>query len=814
MNIENRDSLKTVSDTKTTSFADDGTMVSSDYGTVMATDGLPIFQQGLTDFLAKPYLLYSAEWNTSSTTGSVLYTLPIHRTIKSGTTIINPFQVPIWYEKIKGHNLFRGTFVLKLVINATPFQAGALMGHLLPLATAKDEAGDLTYAVSHNVNLTTRSQQPKFIITTSESGAEIEIPYISPTNWFIPADGPTGNSSYNFDWGTFYLVVLSQLATGSGQTTIVPYSVYGYWKDVELGAPMVPQMLGSVPSRKKSKKSIVIRSQKSLLSKESEKVESGKPVTNVLNVASSVASTLSSIPVLEAAMKPTSWALSALAGVSSYFGWSKPLDNSIPHITSLQYNRYLATSDGSDTAYPLALRSDNLISCRDDLTPYEGDEMSFSFLKKQHAYINSVTWDSSTIDGTNIYSNTISPSTIKSTGSVVKGTQSFNYSTGPPLYYLSKGFSLWRGSLVLRIKVVKTQLHTGRLQVTWTPAYNAGVTVDRFNSAYSIREIIDLRDGDEFELVLPYMMDTHYLSLGKTSGKLDIIVLNELRAPTTVASTVDMLFFWSGGDDLELASPLTGSTPSVNMQAFSPQVFLGDGGGVVSSCTVGDVPCPESSIIHADFCMGELFTSLKQVLNRATLLSIDATTITNSNLGLTFDPHISSMLYGTTTGLAGPLIGADFYSYVSPMYAMFRGGVTISVATNKNGSGNQMNLASLYKLSPSGLTVSGPGAFPANGNYSPAQATSGSTFGGQYATGQESALLSFSIPYYSQTHSSLTHAQSSVNAISASLSHPKAGITMFLFGSQYTRFYRNTRDDFQFSYFIGCPPVLDSITTV
>jgi hypothetical protein len=209
--------------TATTTFADEGSTLMVSYESSHVDDGMKAEMQTICDFLAKPYLLAIGEWSTADLAGANVFNLSIGTTINSGTVTVNPNQVSIWYNKIKGFNLFRGTFVVRIVINAMPFQAGSLIGRYLPQKTSLDSINGNAYGTMHNYNLTTRTQQPHFILTTGEAAAVMEIPYISPTNWYVFPDGVAGNSNYRYDWGTFYLDVMSQLKTGATQPTTVPY---------------------------------------------------------------------------------------------------------------------------------------------------------------------------------------------------------------------------------------------------------------------------------------------------------------------------------------------------------------------------------------------------------------------------------------------------------------------------------------------------------------------------------------------------------------------------------------------------------------
>lgn len=783
--------------TATTTFVDDGSVVVADYSKKIENDTLKIEMQSICDFLAKPYVLSSFDWSTSNLSNSVIYSIAIGKLLNSGVTIANPLQIPYWYDKIKGFGLIRGTFVIRVTLNANPFQAGALLGHFLPLESTITPL-DPSYVKMHNLNLTTKTQQPNFFMTCEDSSAVMEIPYVSPTNWYAFTDGPVGNSTKRFDWGTFYLSVLSQLAVGSGQDTTVPISVYGYWRDVELAAPLVPQSRNPAA---KYKAKTVKRSGPSLSDKEAKP----GPISQGLKGASMLSGALSTIPPLYPVMSGVSWAMDMAAGVASSFGWAKPRADFSNNIMTNQYNRYMATSDGFSVSNPLGLISKNEIILKDDLSVYDKDEMSFNFLKKVSSLIQTINWTTSAITNDSLYVLRARPELISTTGSTTVVSSTLNYRTGPPIFYLSRGFAMWRGSFKMSLHFIKTQFHTGRLQVTWTPNTVSNVGADVYNSLYSLREIIDLRDGNIFEFNLPYMAEYDYLDQDTQSGVLEIRVLNELRAPTTVLNSIDILVFFSGGDDFELQAPVN-TKPSISkrMVAFNPQskTFVVDEG-------VGGSPIQPLTTTFSERSVGESFNSTKQLLNRATGINQGAL-YTN---GVTVYPWFSTVGYNSATGLAGPNEGGDAFCYISQMYALMRGGVDIHYYNSTATGGINPVFSTLGSRTSS--TTSVVAYLTSMGTLANANsfwgANSGSTLAGTNISPRGDGIVSVSVPYYNKTKCSLRlNNVLSSDVIADYPSQPVPVVIITNTSTGTTRLLRSVKDDFQFHYFVGCPPVFDS----
>jgi len=319
----------------TTTFVDDGTVISADYSSKTISTSIPTTSESISDFLAKPLYISSTQWTTASVQNTLLTSFSI------GPTLIGNSY---WINKIVGFNLFRGTAVIRVQINANPFQAGKLLCHFQPLS-------DPGIMNMRNTNTATKTQQPNAILDCRDAVAELRIPYVAPTDWY-------DKTLTSYDWGTFYVSVLSPLVTGSAGETAVDMTIYMYFEDFELAAPLVNQSSGK--STKKYKARVL---KKGSIEAETIVATSG-PLTQGLLAVGEAAGALGTIPFLSGVMKPASWVAGALSQVTSYLGWSKPrIDVAVAPIIR-QGNRFSATSDGVDVAVPLAMRSDKYNSYR------------------------------------------------------------------------------------------------------------------------------------------------------------------------------------------------------------------------------------------------------------------------------------------------------------------------------------------------------------------------------------------------------------------------------------------------------------------
>ncbi len=785
----------------TTTFIDSGNVVRGSFDTRVLEDNISMKLQNISDFLQKPYLVGNYTWSTSSIKNASLVGLPIGAYLEATS---------YWTNKLQGFSLVRGTACFRVTVNANPFQQGRLLAHFLPNQANRSA----NYTALHNATIATKRQQPCVEIDCRDAVGVLEVPYISPMNWW------SRYATTKMDWGTFYLSVLSPLATGSAGETTVDVSVYLYFCDAEVAAPLVPQTGGSKSNRKFKAKTY---SRKDISTVEAEAMPM-KPLSSALKTASGAASILGGIPVLSSVAEPAAWALDLAAGVASFLGWSKPMNNIQPGVVSQQYNRYLATSDGVDSGYPLALRSDNKISVTDSLSVHDADEMSMAFLKKVTTCTETKTWATTDISNTSLYTKVIGPSYLYEAGSKTVSTHTANYKCGPPIFYLHNMFNLWRGGIEVTIKIIKTEMHTGRLQLTWSPNLDGVATVPTTTTGIiALREIIDVREGSVYTFTLPYLLATHYADTQYGSGTLDIKVLSELRAPETCSSVVELLIYYNGADDFEFQAPGISTIRDARLNMpFSPETA--DEEVVVSG--VGGESAGGLTTLYGQAVCGEAVCSLKQFLARSCYVDIPTSLPTSANnASVEVWPWFSGML--NMDSVAGTLLaggpGADPYSLISPMFAFYRGGVNLTfttcIADTGNVTRNSPVVATLLNRDHANSTgknpiVAGKQGLGYQAVTDPTSATTCTAGLNGYAISNAGVgMLTVRVPYYCRTKCSLARQQSSTTYIPADESQPYVSANFTADGAfnKYALF-RSFPDDFQLTYFIGCPPLFDSYT--
>lgn len=768
----------------TTTFVDDGISNTVSFGMKKPDDKYSGNYQSIVDFMAKPHLINQTTWHASDVANAILSS--------SSTPSIGSYLASVaeWANKLQGFNLCRGTAVLKLVLNATPFQAGMLLLHFLPNINERQSGTDLMY----NSSLSAKVQQPSVAIDCRDSAVELRIPYVNSYNWFEI-------KAALHDWGNFYISVLSPLAVDAAGQQTADVSLYLSFEDFELAAPLCAQA-------KRPRSKVISKSEA-----EAEAMVGGGPVSSALRTVSNIADAVSSVPSLAAYATPVAWAADLAAGVASWFGFAKPILQTAPIYTMEQDNRYQTTTDGTDTSYSLSWRTDNTLRTLEDVSLRDEDEMSFEFLKRVETLAlpgtptsYSLSWSNSITSGTSLTTNPmyVSPTSLYFQGTSTDGAHVTTWKQGSPVFALSQMFSHWRGSFRLRMKFVKTQFHTGRLQITWTPGHTALTAPDLNTSILSLREIVDIRFCDEVSLELPYLITSPYLpisNVGTTansySGRLDVLVLNELRAPETVSSSIEVLMFWSAGNDFEMNGADAGGRYFPPYKAHAVPVL---------DSVIGDQSIPSKNCSPADECFGEYFVSVKQLLQRYTTFTHPNTLSTSQGIAW---PWYAGIVGSNSSGVISTT-GGDFFCLAAAMYGFYRGGMRFAIFGSTGVLetaiiNTVVNASSFHPVDVAQVSITG------------SQFTTSSTASTQnnpFLFANSGSYSSYVVPYFSQTRMSTI--QLDTTNLSTSFTAADSPTSMLAFGNgnainTYT-FARSIRDDFQFSYFIAAPPLFISIT--
>lgn len=752
----------------------------------------------IKSYLARPNILTSGQWTTSQGNNTALAT----GDIKSYLT-----SVSMWQQKVKGFNLIKGDFLLKVQLNASPFQQGKLLLHYLPnyqnFVTVNPK-----YTQFKNIELVQKVQHPHLELDCRTTSVTMRIPYVAPTGWFAVKE-------QYYDWGTWFLDVFSTLKTGAtapvGQQ-YADYTVYGWWENIELAAPTVPQSDSSTVVRRGGKVE--------------ETKENQGPISLGLKKAAKIANVLTQVPVLSSFAGSVEWVTNIMAGVTSVLGWSKPRELTGQTNVFPQILRYAGTCDGPDTALPGGMSCLNRLEVIDYASFTNEDEMSLAYLYQVPYYANEITWDATDGQGTSLYSQKIGPTSFLTARSdIVNGhTTTFEYHV--PFTQMARFHELWRGGIDVTLKIVKTQMHSGRLQVSYVPCSNVAVTPTTGTAAYNKRAIIDIRTEDTVTFNLPYMLltdfaPTHTGVQNAYMGQLDIQVLNDLRGPESVSQDVRIQIFYSAGSDYEVAVPSQAYASPVPYEAQSDgRTLVRDSvkqGTEMASMEIGGKNTRDDSMFHVTRCTGEKMLSIKSYLLRMSNIQApigSGFTFNTGANGYIIDPYFISVQKMNALGvLEAPDFCGDAYSLFASWFSYSRGGMRIFFKDFDPLS----KLYSIVTPYPHTALTTAPylAAISGNGVIGPNCVLTGNsnTFPFEPVNWNTDTEIYQHIPYYNKFPFSLNSYYNKTDNNGTNFSKPNSFIEIRNSGTEFSNtclFQRAVADDFQLTFFTGCPPLVTS----
>lgn len=509
-----------------------------------ASDGS---SHSLKSFLARPAIVAQGDWMTTS---SIANTELLSVSLPSG--IIK--NVPTFSRKIAGFKGFRATTVLTLQVNTNRFQQGRLMMVYFPMAeTAKQK---------HNTmqkSLMMRTQLPRVEFdAATDTQITMKIPFI----YDRVAYDCTRNTG---DIGHVGLIVYSPLVALTGETS-AEYTLWAHFEDVELLFPAISDSTLVPQTGLKGKKKFSPRFRND---PESAETKTEGFISSNLHRISRVADIAGEVPLLSSIAGPVSWIASAAANVASSFGYSKPLSDQPTIKTHQKLFGNAFNSCGTDNSYNLGIFEDSRLTHLPSFAGQDVDELAIAYPISIPTWIKTFSWLDTAGSDTLLLSFYVTPMHYDEVHINPDGTGSMGkVSFTTPMSYIGQHFRFWRGSLKYKIKLVKTEFHSGRLMIVFNPDSSRDVTAS--NCTYLHKEIVDIRSCTEFEFTIPYVstipykrtepgvlaMSPYETDYTSYNGQISIFVLNALKAPSTVSPSITCLVEQCADADFEFACPI------------------------------------------------------------------------------------------------------------------------------------------------------------------------------------------------------------------------------------------------------------------
>lgn len=630
-------------------------------------------EHSIKDFLARPKMLDAFDWANTSAAGTYLFGVDLPSRV-----IVDR----IYASKVAGFAFFRATVVVRLMINTQRFQCGRMLLSWMPLCkqntTKYNDTKYLVYA--------TQRPRAEFDVST-DTEVVMHIPFVHSAMAF---DLTTGAN----DAGRLDFMVYSPLSSGT-----VKCNVYYSFEDIELSYAVEPgtfiaQSGGGVKTSKRGRNGDPGDAEA--------KAMGVRPVSSMLASLATTARYGASIPLISSVAGPVSWAAGLAAKAAHAFGYSKPLMLAPRMRMVYQSDTHRLNCDGAHMAANLGVFEDNKIRHLPGFAGSDLDEMAISNIIGTYAYCGVATWTTSSLENAALFNNQVtSPINVGATTRTltVAGNTAATVRDTTPLSYVAALFLLYRGSLKLKFKVVKTEFHSGRLRFQYF--LRSDYTTSGFPAAFSANvhsTIFDLRDSTEFEVIIPFGAVTNYLPVSNDFARWNLKVETPLVAAGDAPTSIQILVEMAAHDDFEFAAPLPiartpcttaftqiGAQMAISNESETQQT-LGD-----PATPAGGAKVTNDGLLPAESCIGEKILSFRQLLKRHTRCLKIVRQQATSGIGtwyatpsFSFSPWsvvLPSPIQPTNfRGNANTSVWwqPDYFTYVGVMFAMHRGSVRIA----------------------------------------------------------------------------------------------------------------------------------------
>jgi len=450
------------------------------------------------------------------------------------------------------------------------------------------------------------------------------------------------------------------------------------------------------------------------------------------------------------------------------------------------------------------------------------DEMAIDYFVTKFGFSKTINITSSQTAGTVILNQTLGPSYTTST---------VNERIMPkPYQLLGTIFNHYRGNIRIRIKFVKTKMHAARLAFCYLPGVLSDVTTAQME--YVHREIVDISAIDELCYELPYASQFPYLQtqgLGTASnyGSFQIVVINPLQAPSTVANNIDLLIELAMGEGSEWFSlaPVSYQLPTLALASVTAstetkaarnpllnQPQSGLTAPTVQVATLSDAIPTGHQIETSQLCVGEKILSLRQLIKVPCDLvsSAEYITVTSNSAGnlapMFFNPFL---IGGTDPSGALSIRTNDLLAQIAPYFRFSRGSMRV-----RGDFGNSTAFPQPWGLGTyvsatckpvSNQGICGIDSSPATGAYT-----------GELQSVQE-GFWKFTVPPYQMVpmiphHYARSDSPINTNNISRQNSLQIRGSGFGISGNYIIKMSRQPADDYELIGFIGPPYFTNSVS--
>ena len=372
-------------------------------------------------------------------------------------------------------------------------------------------------------------------------------------------------------------------------------------------------------------------------------------------------------------VEPLAWAAGISSNIASYFGWSTPNNLAPVDRTKIDPAFGWSNVDGARMPHKLSMSMESGTTIYPHLSLGDEDELAFEGIINRYSYFTTASWDTTNVAGNILGEFPLGPGQFYKT--LTDNSCSLIQHT--PLSFVASYFQYWKVDIRFRIKIVKTEFHSGRLMFAYAPSdpYTSAPATALENSSYLDRMIVDIREGNEIEFVCPYRAITPFLQAGQKFGVMSIFVVDPLVAPATVSSTIKLLIEVSG---------INGNFQILDRAWKIPVIATAFQSGnsikVVEKTIVSDnMAQPTAQVVGInESCIGEKVLSFRQMMKRYQRMPFTGTNngkrFTSGPFAATWMPPADSVTPATVPDGVNHL-----YSMLAGIFCFYKGGMRVAL---------------------------------------------------------------------------------------------------------------------------------------
>lgn len=569
----------------------------------------------IVQFLQRPALLYDT---TITNIGGLIPVFPG----PTGRAPLGQVALPVdilthgrKLDKVANFEYFKATSCLKIMTNTPPTIAGRLWICFAPLQ-------DFTRTGF-------RMRDKSLASLTSYPGVELDLQLNNSVTLDVPwlddreCLSITGNTQELRNCHVHVYQLTPILASGPFKINL---QIFGWFKDIELKGPT-----GRLPSV-----SPVINARFQIAT------EAPGPVTEISGMISKGASALKEVPVIGTVASAVSWVANLTNKVASIFGWSRPITGSSSEAFCNIPARGYAAIKASDNAVVLGFANDNSVSEVNQNFTQDIDEMQVEHICNRPAVVHSGVWVDNAISGAKLLEMPVGPQINDLTRTHQIGDDML---MDLSLFeYLATLFGYWRADIHLRVSFVKTAFHTGRVEIFYVPGIQIE-DIDNIDSTNCYRQILDLSQQTEFEMVIPFMSQYVMANTGPFNegayrpyhapGRFMIRALTPLMHPDNVSTSIGVVV-WKWATNVAFSAPIDQGLKTYFYGVPAKLQIAVDNQATVENMVVfGGENSPDTTLNAVQTVCGEIIVNTRALTraHRPNAFNVTNTTIVTASVG-------------------------------------------------------------------------------------------------------------------------------------------------------------------------------------